>query len=86
MKGSIESDIMNCECGNEILVTIRTDDSLDDPWTFDVEIKPMQKPRNCCKAKIGQGLMMTEIGIQKMADAMKVTVIVEVELNETNYE
>jgi hypothetical protein len=86
MSGSIESDIMNCDCGNEILTTIKTDDSIEDPWTFDVEIKPMEKPKICCMAKIGHGVMMTEIGVQKMATSMGVTVIVGVELNETNYE
>lgn len=81
----IESDIRNCECGNEIMISIKTDESLESPWKFDVEIKPMKKPKECCKAKIGQGIMMTEIGIQKMATAMQVTVVVGVGLNDSNY-
>lgn len=82
-----EADIVNCEkCGNEILMSIKTDEEdLREPWKFDIVIKPLQEPKDCCKARIGKGLHDLEHYGHEMAMQMNVTVMLSIKLDQEAY-
>ena len=84
-KEFIESGVSTCMCGNDVLLAIKTDESVGDVWEYVLDVKPQQEPRDCCKAFIGMKMDIFMEGCQAFVNMTGQLISVEICLDATAY-
>ena len=80
---SVLNQCVQCVCGNDIIISVGGDDEVNsdtaEKWFVTVDIKAINKPKDCCAQRMNIGFNNMMLGVQMYSDIFEI--LIEVTVN-----